>query len=160
MGDVAGPSRLLATADGGLVSPSHSHSISPPALEDAQIPRASCAPHPADTPNTNDRYPPNSNTALNTVGTHDSPLPPPPRAIVPVQPLAPNLEIDSWPINQYIVSDPRFRDSTLVFPRIRPLSSWPFWHRHRVAILTALASFVALAFVLVAIIGSITIKNE
>ncbi|KAF8689152.1 hypothetical protein RHS03_09184, partial [Rhizoctonia solani] len=73
-----------------------------------------------------------------------------------------DTEGDTWAINQYITSDPRFRDSTLVFPRIHQPSnpSWPFWRRHRVAILTMLATLVAFGFVLAAIIGSVVIKND
>ncbi|KAG8761963.1 hypothetical protein FRC12_009254 [Ceratobasidium sp. 428] len=134
--------------------PSQSHLAS--AAEAAQIQRVSCT-HLEDTTNTY-QYPSNPDVGLNTVETHGSLLPYPPRAIVPVQP--PSLYHESDPINQYVASDPRFRDSTLVFPRMRAHSSWPFWNRHRVTILTTLASSVALGFVLVAIIGSIMIKEE
>lgn len=84
----------------------------------------------------------------------------PPLAHVLVPPPSHTPENDNWPINQYIISDPRFRDSALVFPRIHPNSSWPFWNRHRITILTALASSVTLAFLLTAIIGSIMIKEQ
>ncbi|KAB5595828.1 hypothetical protein CTheo_841 [Ceratobasidium theobromae] len=88
-------------------------------------------------------HPPPAHTATPLLSTHD-------------------IEGDPWPINQYITSDPRFRDSTLVFPRIHQhsVSSWPFWKRHRVTILTTLASLVALGFFLVAIIGSVMVKND
>ncbi|CAE6410696.1 unnamed protein product [Rhizoctonia solani] len=71
-------------------------------------------------------------------------------------------EGDTWAINQYITSDPRFRDSTLVFPRIHQPSnpSYPFWKRYRITLLTMLATLIALGFVLAAIVGSITTKNE
>ncbi|KDN50510.1 hypothetical protein RSAG8_01008, partial [Rhizoctonia solani AG-8 WAC10335] len=69
---------------------------------------------------------------------------------------------DPWVINQYITSDPRFRDSALVFPRIHQHSnpSWPFWRRYRVTILTVLATLIAFGFVLAAIVGSVTTKND
>lgn len=143
----------LAVAGSDRASPVDSYSF--PASQAAQIPQVSCVPR---VKATDGQHPPISNEVLNAVETHGALLPYPPRAIVPVQSL--DLYHESDPINQYVASDPRFRDSTLVFPRIRPNSSWPFWNRHRVKILTALASAVALGFVLVAIIGSITIKEK
>ena len=126
--------------------------------EDAQPPPnfpTSCS---VATPDYN-QYPPNTNAASNTIGVHGPVVPPPPVAHVLDPPLSPSPENDVWPINHYITSDPRFRDSTLVFPRFHPHSSWPFWNRHRIAILTALASSVTVAFLLTAIIGSIMIKE-
>ncbi|KAG8719661.1 hypothetical protein FRC08_002321 [Ceratobasidium sp. 394] len=151
-GHVAEFPRSPTVSGGDRPPPSHPHLS--PAAEQTQ--RGSYTLHLGDTSNTSD--PPNPDMPPNTVETHGPLLPYPPRAIVPVPPHS--LYYESDPINQYVASDPRFRDSTLVFPRIRPYSSWPFWNRHRVAILTSLASFVALGFVLVAIIGSITIKEE
>ncbi|KAH7341808.1 hypothetical protein B0J17DRAFT_714975 [Rhizoctonia solani] len=84
----------------------------------------------------------------------------------PVHTASPLLTHDAedgpWAINQYITSDPRFRDSALVFPRIHYPSnpSWPFLKRYRVTILTILATLVAFGFVLAAIIGSVTIKSD
>ncbi|CAE6425158.1 unnamed protein product [Rhizoctonia solani] len=73
-----------------------------------------------------------------------------------------DAEGDPWVINQYIISDPRFRDSALVFPRTHYPSnpSWPFLKRYRVTVLTVLATLVAFGFILAAIIGSVTIKSD
>ncbi|CEL55380.1 hypothetical protein RSOLAG1IB_01390 [Rhizoctonia solani AG-1 IB] len=105
-------------------------------------PETNIASHAVETCEPNLRYPQPVHTASPLL-THDS-------------------EGDTWAINQYITSDPRFRDSTLVFPRVHQPSnpSWPFWKRYRVAILTMLATLIAFGFVLAAIIGSINIKNE
>jgi hypothetical protein len=105
---------------------------------------------------------PDINTPPHTAGTFEPHLQHPPPAHTATPLLTHDIEGDPWPINQYITSDPRFRDSTLVFPRIRQHSnsSWPFWKRHRVTILTVLATSVALGFVLAAIIGSVKIKND
>ncbi|KAF8606602.1 hypothetical protein BDV93DRAFT_520881 [Ceratobasidium sp. AG-I] len=124
----------------------------------SKAPLNSSASCPVATPDYN-QYPPNTNAASNTIGMHGPLIPQPPAAHIPIPPLSPSPEDDVWPINHNITSDPLFRDSTLVFPRFHPHSSWPFWNRHRIAILTALASSVTVAFLLTAIIGSIMIKD-
>ncbi|KAJ1307494.1 hypothetical protein OPQ81_001593 [Rhizoctonia solani] len=105
---------------------------------------------------------PEANIVSQAVETCE-PYPQHPQPVHTASPLLTHdTEGDPWAINQYITLDPRFRDSTLVFPRIHQPSnpSWPFWRRYRVAVMTTLATLIAFGFVLAAIIGSVTMKND
>lgn len=148
-----------ADADKPLSSHSPPEVGPPQALKDDQAQSLS-NPNWADVGGSYARYH-DVNAPSHAFGASPPHLPHPPPAHT-ASPLIPHdVENDPLAINQYITSDPRFRDSTLVFPRIHQHSnsSSPLWNRHRITVFTLLATLVALAFLLAAIIGSIKIKD-